>query len=167
MKIFSLKLSPPARLTTTPTVAYLRASCRIRTNDPEITNHVLWPAELKRQVGELSTSHRYNPLPLLRSRSGGIHGELVVQDSPDAKLLYFFHSTKLFIHFNHFLAEPLSEKRGTTPSRRGSGIDLQKNVSDAGCLCDRATSLCHVSEVHGVCLEYAPLSACWDFPCRQ
>ena len=25
------------------------ASCRIRTNDPEITNHVLWPTELKRQ----------------------------------------------------------------------------------------------------------------------
>ena len=24
------------------------ASCRIRTNDPEITNHVLWPTELKR-----------------------------------------------------------------------------------------------------------------------
>ena len=29
----------------------LRASCRIRTNDPEITNHVLWPTELKRRVG--------------------------------------------------------------------------------------------------------------------
>ena len=27
-----------------------RASCRIRTNDPEITNHVLWPTELKRQL---------------------------------------------------------------------------------------------------------------------
>ena len=27
-----------------------RASCRIRTNDPEITNHVLWPTELKRQA---------------------------------------------------------------------------------------------------------------------
>ena len=26
----------------------VRASCRIRTNDPEITNHVLWPTELKR-----------------------------------------------------------------------------------------------------------------------
>src|SRR5574344_716837 len=29
--------------------ALKRASCRIRTNDPEITNHVLWPTELKRQ----------------------------------------------------------------------------------------------------------------------
>ena len=28
-----------------------RASCRIRTNDPEITNHVLWPTELKRRGG--------------------------------------------------------------------------------------------------------------------
>ena len=27
-----------------------RASCRIRTNDPEITNHVLWPTELKRRL---------------------------------------------------------------------------------------------------------------------
>ena len=27
-----------------------RASCRIRTNDPEITNHVLWPTELKRHA---------------------------------------------------------------------------------------------------------------------
>ena len=27
----------------------VRASCRIRTNDPEITNHVLWPTELKRR----------------------------------------------------------------------------------------------------------------------
>ena len=35
--MFSLLLSLPSR-----------ASCRIRTNDPEITNHVLWPTELKR-----------------------------------------------------------------------------------------------------------------------
>ena len=33
-----------------PTIILHRASCRIRTNDPEITNHVLWPTELKRQV---------------------------------------------------------------------------------------------------------------------
>ena len=42
--------------------ASLRASCRIRTNDPEITNHVLWPTELK------------NQLPLLRSSPGGFEG---------------------------------------------------------------------------------------------
>ncbi len=35
-----------------------RASCRIRTNDPEITNHVLWPTELKRRVGKLFVSRR-------------------------------------------------------------------------------------------------------------
>ena len=29
--------------------SFFRASCRIRTNDPEITNHVLWPTELKRR----------------------------------------------------------------------------------------------------------------------
>ena len=33
------------------TLLAFRASCRIRTNDPEITNHVLWPTELKRRVG--------------------------------------------------------------------------------------------------------------------
>ena len=36
----------------------LRASCRIRTNDPEITNHVLWPTELKRQI--LAADYDYN-----------------------------------------------------------------------------------------------------------
>ena len=51
-----------------------RASCRIRTNDPEITNHVLWPTELKRQVGKLTISRRYNQLPLLRSSPGGFEG---------------------------------------------------------------------------------------------
>ena len=53
---------------------FLRASCRIRTNDPEITNHVLWPTELKRQVGKLTISRRYNQLPLLRSSPGGFEG---------------------------------------------------------------------------------------------
>ena len=28
--------------------------------------------------GKLTTSHRYNPIPLLRSRPGGVLGELVV-----------------------------------------------------------------------------------------
>ena len=50
------------------------ASCRIRTNDPEITNHVLWPTELKRRVGKLTTSRRYNQVPLLRSHPGGFRG---------------------------------------------------------------------------------------------
>lgn len=59
-----------------------RASCRIRTNDPEITNHVLWPTELKRQVGKLFLSHRYNLIPLLCSHPGGIQRELVVRDLP-------------------------------------------------------------------------------------
>ena len=32
------------------------APCRIRTNDPEITNHVLWPAELRRHKLSCSLS---------------------------------------------------------------------------------------------------------------
>ena len=55
-------------------VQLFRASCRIRTNDPEITNHVLWPTELKRRVGKLTISRRYNQLPLLRSSPGGFEG---------------------------------------------------------------------------------------------
>ena len=50
------------------------ASCRIRTNDPEITNHVLWPTELKRRVGKQSISRRYNLIPLLPSSPGGFKG---------------------------------------------------------------------------------------------
>ena len=39
-----------ARFNHLPTYPKFRASCRIRTNDPEITNHVLWPTELKRRL---------------------------------------------------------------------------------------------------------------------
>ena len=62
------------------------AESQIRTVDPEITNHVLWPTELIRQVGKLTTSHRYNRLPLLSSDPGGVQQELVVQDLPGAKV---------------------------------------------------------------------------------
>ena len=62
--------------------SFLRASCRIRTNDPEITNHVLWPTELKRRVGKRSISHRYNQVPLLRSRPGGFRGSWSYRTCP-------------------------------------------------------------------------------------
>ena len=38
-------------------------------------------------MGKLLASHRYNQLPLLRSRPGGVHQELVVQDLPAAKVV--------------------------------------------------------------------------------
>ena len=77
----------------------LRASCRIRTNDPEITNHVLWPTELKRRVGKLLTSRRYNQLPLLRSRPGGFEGSWPCKTYPclsfaGAKVHKFFLISK-------------------------------------------------------------------------
>ena len=56
------------------------ASCRIRTNDPEITNHVLWPTELKRRV----TFRLVSPCLLTRRRKSG------------AKVLHFFELTKCF-----------------------------------------------------------------------
>jgi len=37
-------------------------------------------------VGKPLLSHRYNLLPLLRSRPGGVQRELVVKDLPTAKV---------------------------------------------------------------------------------
>ena len=84
------------------------ASCRIRTNDPEITNHVLWPTELKRRVGKLSVSHRYNRLPLLRSSPGGFDGSWPYSTYPycGAKVRTLALTTKLslsFFRFRHVL----------------------------------------------------------------
>ena len=66
--------------------SFFRASCRIRTNDPEITNHVLWPTELKRRVGKLAISRRYNQLPLLRSSPGGFEGSWPYRTYPYFRL---------------------------------------------------------------------------------
>ncbi len=40
--------------------------------------HIGQPAIRAQKKGKLTTSHRYNPVPLLRSRPGGVPGELVV-----------------------------------------------------------------------------------------
>jgi hypothetical protein len=37
-------------------------------------------------MGKLLLSHRYNPLPLLRSHPGGVQEELVVKDLPAANI---------------------------------------------------------------------------------
>ena len=66
----------------------IRASCRIRTNDPEITNHVLWPTELKRRVGKLTISRRYDLLPLLRSSPGGFKGSWPYGTCPYVKIRF-------------------------------------------------------------------------------
>ena len=61
------------------------ASCRIRTNDPEITNHVLWPTELKRRVFIAFLPHLFT-----RRRKSG------------AKVVLFFQLTKYFSKKMHF-----------------------------------------------------------------
>ena len=50
-----------------------------------------------KKKGKLSTSHRYNLLPLLPSGPGGIQRELVVYDFPDANIVLFGKLTKLFV----------------------------------------------------------------------
>ena len=64
------------------------ASCRIRTNDPEITNHVLWPTELKRRV-----FYHFSPHLLSRRRKSG------------AKVQQKMHMTKYFTKKMHFFAK--------------------------------------------------------------
>ena len=49
-----------------------RASCRIRTNDPEITNHVLWPTELKRRGEQAILIAPLQPSTLAMFPSWGI-----------------------------------------------------------------------------------------------
>ena len=94
-----------------------RASCRIRTNDPEITNHVLWPTELKRRGGQAIPIAPLQPSALATFPSWGIQRELVVRDLPvfyftiavkaDAKIHKLFISGKeksklfLFLTKNH------------------------------------------------------------------
>ena len=63
-------------------ILLIRASCRIRTNDPEITNHVLWPTELKRRGGQAIPIAPPQPSALATFPSWGIQRELVVRDLP-------------------------------------------------------------------------------------
>ena len=77
---------------------FLRASCRIRTNDPEITNHVLWPTELKRRVGKLSASRRYNQVPLLRSSPGGFRGSWPYRTYPYGAFRSMSPQTSMVMH---------------------------------------------------------------------
>ena len=88
-RTISVLISSPPREERLIPLILERASCRIRTNDPEITNHVLWPTELKRQVGKLTISRRYNQLPLLRSSPGGFEGSWPYRTYPAAKVQTF------------------------------------------------------------------------------
>ena len=72
-------------------ILLIRASCRIRTNDPEITNHVLWPTELKRRGGQAIPIAPLQPSALATFPSWGIQRELVVRDLP---VFYFTIAVK-------------------------------------------------------------------------
>jgi len=55
-------------------------------------------------VGKLLTSHRYNRIPLLLSRPGGVLQELVVWDLPGAKVQTLFtHTMKILKWFALFV----------------------------------------------------------------
>ena len=75
------------------------ASCRIRTNDPEITKHVLWPTELKRRVGSglyrAATTKYPCYVPILGDSEGAGRTGLPVFAA--AKVRIFPLSTKHFL----------------------------------------------------------------------
>ena len=75
------------------------ASCRMRTNDPEITNHVLWPTELKRHTGKQSTSHRSTYYPCYGQVLGGFARSWSYRTYTSAKLRLFSKQTKYFATF--------------------------------------------------------------------
>lgn len=52
-------------------------------------------------MGKQLLSHRYNFLPLLRSRPGGVQKELIVEDLPTANVGKHLRSRKQFLHFWH------------------------------------------------------------------
>ena len=66
--------------------AAFRASCRIRTNDPEITNHVLWPTELKRQKGRATYIAPLRPNTLASVKTWGIQGSWSWRTHPECKV---------------------------------------------------------------------------------
>lgn len=51
----------------------------------------------KVKMGKQLLSHRYNFLPLLRSRPGGVQKELIVEDLPTANVRKDSISRKLFL----------------------------------------------------------------------
>jgi len=63
-------------------------------------------------VGKHLLSHRYNLLPLLRSRPGGVQRELIVKDLPATKVAKDISLQKemlyLFLLFGRFLHNPLT-----------------------------------------------------------
>ena len=50
--------------------------------------------------GKLTTSHRYNPIPLLRSRPGGFSGSWPCRTYPDTKVLPFAELQAATTYFN-------------------------------------------------------------------
>ena len=85
---------PPASVNTTenvePEMNSIRPAIKGRTAFTFVQKFV-------QKKGQLSTSHRYNLLPLLPSGPGGIQRELVVYDFPDANIVLFGKLTKLFV----------------------------------------------------------------------
>ena len=81
LSIINYKLTQE-RYSTRNTFLAFRASCRIRTNDPEITNHVLWPTELKRRVGSYlhraATTNYLCYVPVLEDSKGAGRARLPV-----------------------------------------------------------------------------------------
>ena len=134
-----------------------RASCRIRTNDPEITNHVLWPTELKRRVGKLTASRRYNQLPLLRSSPGGFEGSWPYSTYPCRFLVFALQSYKHFLIWQkgkcYFFALRLwGGWKCFLPFRRSVQYERSENLLRARHALRREL-ISHLQSLRSVCLK--------------
>ena len=121
-----------------------------RTNDPEITNHVLWPTELKRRVGKLAISRRYNQLPLLRSSPGGFEGSWPYRTYPFSfcgckgrhyfeicnslrRFFYCFFRFSILSLFTAPYTDTLEGRYGFFPALRWTNIPFTKKYSSDSC----------------------------------
>ena len=96
---------PQDHLLTARYACFVLMRRKMKNNRDFTLSPVIYRVELDcrvRKKGKLSTSHRYDLLPLLRSSPGGIRRELVVYDFPDCKYSYFLSTCKIFTILNSF-----------------------------------------------------------------
>ena len=141
------------------------ASCRIRTNDPEITNHVLWPAELKRQVGKALHIAPLQLTTFAAIKPWRIRKELAVWHFPrwwDAFLLVctakeriYFESTKFDAFSHHYSSKSLIQASQSLiffAFRTGFNSPFTQMQTFS------ASNICLLKSTSSRSIDYSPLS---------